>query len=266
MIENDIQYDFYKADSHKLGIINRFHRTLKEKLEKYFIVNNTVKWIDVIDKIIYNYNNTYHTGIKIEPAKVNALIENDIVQTKKAITKYIKKDEIVYMIGDKVRIRTIKTIFEKNKALFSDVVYTITKVNKNTVVIIDKEKNVKSVKKSNLLKVDKVENETNKDNMKKAIKENKVDRQINKEGIKANLSVEPRELRKRTPKPIIPPKPKKTRKPKEQFYMQEILDKVIIKGKVYYKVRWEDNDITYQPEKQMKKEAPNMIEEYENII
>ena len=53
--DNDIQLYFVKGDSHKLGIINRFHRTIKEKLTKYFIANDTVKWVDVIDKIIYNY-------------------------------------------------------------------------------------------------------------------------------------------------------------------------------------------------------------------
>ena len=52
-----------KADSHKLGVINRFHRTLKEKLLKYFTLKNTINWIDALDKIINNYNNTQNQGI-----------------------------------------------------------------------------------------------------------------------------------------------------------------------------------------------------------
>ena len=43
--------------------MNRFHRTLKEKLLKYFLAYDTVKWIDVIDKIIKSYNNTPNRGI-----------------------------------------------------------------------------------------------------------------------------------------------------------------------------------------------------------
>ena len=42
--ENEIKLFFIKNDGHKLGIINRFHRTLKEKLTKYFVNNDTVKW------------------------------------------------------------------------------------------------------------------------------------------------------------------------------------------------------------------------------
>jgi hypothetical protein len=34
--ENNIILDLIKSDSHKLGIINRWHRTIKEKLVKYF--------------------------------------------------------------------------------------------------------------------------------------------------------------------------------------------------------------------------------------
>ena len=49
---------FIKDDSHKLGIINRFHRTLKEILTtKYFVSATTVKWCKVIDTHVDNYNN-----------------------------------------------------------------------------------------------------------------------------------------------------------------------------------------------------------------
>ena len=50
--DNNIKLFFVIGDSHKLGIINRFHRTLKEKLLKYFIVSSSTRWIDIINKII----------------------------------------------------------------------------------------------------------------------------------------------------------------------------------------------------------------------
>ena len=49
---------FIKNDGHKLGIINRFHRTLQEKLITYFINSNTVKWVNAVDDIIYNYDHS----------------------------------------------------------------------------------------------------------------------------------------------------------------------------------------------------------------
>ena len=56
-----------KNDGHKLGIINRFHRTLKEKWITYFINIDTVKWVNEIDDIIYNYDHSVNcnTGFTI---------------------------------------------------------------------------------------------------------------------------------------------------------------------------------------------------------
>ena len=88
--ENKITVYFIKDDSHKLGIINRFHRTLKEKLTKYFVSHDTVKWYDIIDNIVDNYNRTVNRGIGIEPIKVNPFIENEIVQEKKSQAGIIK--------------------------------------------------------------------------------------------------------------------------------------------------------------------------------
>ena len=50
--DNNIKLFFVIGDSHKLVIINRFHRTLKEKLLKYFIASGSTRWIDIINKII----------------------------------------------------------------------------------------------------------------------------------------------------------------------------------------------------------------------
>ena len=49
--ENNITLFFVIGDSHKLGTINRFHHTLKEKILNFFISSGTTRWIDVIDKI-----------------------------------------------------------------------------------------------------------------------------------------------------------------------------------------------------------------------
>ena len=72
--DNDIILYLVKDESHKkLSIINRFHRTLKDKLVKYFIGNNTLDWINVIDKIILNYNDTINRGIGYAPNQVKCL-------------------------------------------------------------------------------------------------------------------------------------------------------------------------------------------------
>jgi putative transposase len=51
-------------DDHKaLGIIDRFARTLKTIISKYFLYIKSTKWIDQIDSIISIYNETPHKSL-----------------------------------------------------------------------------------------------------------------------------------------------------------------------------------------------------------
>jgi hypothetical protein len=190
--KHNIDLFYMKADSHKLGIINRFHRTLKNKMLKYFIAENTVKWIDGIEDIIDNYNNTYHRGIRIAPNDADAFIEADIVAEAKQKTMKLKANEIVYNIGDKIRVLSTKDVFEKASTTYSPEVFTIEKVNKNSVRL----SNGTTVKKTNAMITNEVQNETSNTKKVKAEKDHKVDLKMDKEGIKKSKTInEPRQLR-----------------------------------------------------------------------
>ena len=68
----DIGREFYNKDVRKLVelysteneekscVIERFNRTIKDKIFKYFSANSTRKYIGVLDKLVYKYNNTVH--------------------------------------------------------------------------------------------------------------------------------------------------------------------------------------------------------------
>ena len=45
---------------------------------KYFSSQNHYRWIDVLDKIILNYNNSYHTAIKMKPVDVAKQNESEV--------------------------------------------------------------------------------------------------------------------------------------------------------------------------------------------
>ena len=53
-----------------IGKIDRFVRTLRQKINKYMEMHNTTTYIDVLPKIVNNYNLAYHAGIKKAPADV----------------------------------------------------------------------------------------------------------------------------------------------------------------------------------------------------
>ena len=69
--------EFYNKDVQKLVVlysteneetscvIERFNRTIKEQIFKYFSANNTSKYVDVLDLLVDQYNNTIYSSIKI---------------------------------------------------------------------------------------------------------------------------------------------------------------------------------------------------------
>ena len=55
-----IKYFSIKSDK-KAAVVERFNRTLKTAMWKYFCSKRTYKWVDVIADLVYNYNNTKHS-------------------------------------------------------------------------------------------------------------------------------------------------------------------------------------------------------------
>jgi len=58
----------YKPSSN--GQVEQFNRTIKSMIMQYMAASNSCRYLDVLPKIVENYNNTYHTTIKSTPAAV----------------------------------------------------------------------------------------------------------------------------------------------------------------------------------------------------
>src|SRR6476469_6622343 len=56
---------------HKSAVVERFNRTIKEKMWMRFTAENTRNWINMIDDLIAKYNNTKHSAIKMTPAEAS---------------------------------------------------------------------------------------------------------------------------------------------------------------------------------------------------
>ena len=48
----------------------RFNRTLKGRMWKYFTANNTYRYLDVLDDLLFAYNHAKHRTIGMAPADV----------------------------------------------------------------------------------------------------------------------------------------------------------------------------------------------------
>jgi len=109
----------------KAVYIERFNRTLKTKLNNYFIENNTDTYINILKDIVNKYNNTIHSSTNKTPHEVYFENEEpeDIIPTGGT-------DKPKYKVDDYVRISKVKRVFEKGYASkWSKEVFKITKVD-----------------------------------------------------------------------------------------------------------------------------------------
>ena len=121
--------DIFMYSTHNEGksvVAERFIRTIKSKIYKYMTSISKNVYIDKLDDIVNEYNNTYHTIIKMKPADVK---DNTYINTSKKINNKDPK----FKVGDRVRMSKYKNIFAKGFMLnWSEEVFIIKKV-KNTV-------------------------------------------------------------------------------------------------------------------------------------
>lgn len=95
----------------KASIIERFNRTIKERMWRFFTKNNTHRYIDVLQDLMHNYNTSYHRTIGTEP--INVTVKNEREILNKVFRVNNKNTLYKFEINDKVRISKVKKHFEK---------------------------------------------------------------------------------------------------------------------------------------------------------
>jgi hypothetical protein len=69
--EQGVHYFFAYNTEIKCALVERFNRTMKNKMWRYMTYKKTKRYIDVLDDLVHSYNNTYHRSIKMAPVSVN---------------------------------------------------------------------------------------------------------------------------------------------------------------------------------------------------
>ena len=105
----------------KSVVVERFIRTQKNKIYKYMTSISKNVYIDKLDDIVNEYNNTYHRTIKMKPIDVKDDLYIDF-------GKEVNVDDSKLKVGDHVRISKSKK-FTPN---WSEEVFVIKEI-KNTV-------------------------------------------------------------------------------------------------------------------------------------
>lgn len=104
---------FSTYSERKASVVERFNRTMKSRMWKYFTDRNTRTYIDILPDLVRGYNSSYHRTIGCAPIEVTpenfpevwARVYENLHSTVSRTYKY--------EVGDHVRISKARRIFDK---------------------------------------------------------------------------------------------------------------------------------------------------------
>lgn len=127
-------YVLTDSDS-KAAVVERFNRTIRERLARYMTANNTKRWIDFLPEAVANYNNTFHRSIGMAPNLVSFENRQDVFKT--LYPNIDMKVKCKLKVGWRVRIPRKKNIFEKGfTPNWTSQIYIISAIEQVAVKII----------------------------------------------------------------------------------------------------------------------------------
>ena len=121
----------------KSSVVERWIRTMKERMWKYFTDNNTNRYVDVLPDLIKGYNNTRHSSIKMTPVEASQE-KNELRVWRTLYPDHLERRDInpEFSIGDKVRISKKKKTFEKGYTTrWTEEIFTIVEVKPTSPVM-----------------------------------------------------------------------------------------------------------------------------------
>jgi transposase InsO family protein len=127
---NGIHY-FTSHNSYiKCAVVERFNRTLKARMFRYFTKIGKRRYIEVLPKLIDAYNNSVHRSIKMRPVDVGEHNEREVffnlygVRSRRDLLKPLNKPKL--KVGDQVRQKyTMKPHERSYYPLWTDQTFTI---------------------------------------------------------------------------------------------------------------------------------------------
>ena len=125
------RYGIHHFSTHNAGtkasVVERFNRTLKTRMWRYFTKHQTWRYIDVLQDLVRSYNNTPHRSIGMAPLRVNARNQEKVWQR---LYGHDVKGVPKLCVSDRVRVSKYKGTFEKGyETNWSEKIFTIHEVH-----------------------------------------------------------------------------------------------------------------------------------------
>ena len=114
----------------KSSVCERWNRTIKTKMWRQFTVQGNTMYLDMLPKILKQYNNTKHSSIKMTPIEASKKNDEGLVYFNLYGDMETLKQKPKLKIGDKVRISKYKrNVFDKGYTPnWSEELFTIDKI------------------------------------------------------------------------------------------------------------------------------------------
>ena len=129
---------YWTENEEKSCVVERWNRTIKRIMWKYFTKHRTGIYINILPEMIEKYNSTYHRSIKCTPtdARKPASYQHVFNALYGGKNRRIgEKTKPKFKIGDKVRIAKKKKTFEKGyTSNWTEEIFTVVKVQPTTPV------------------------------------------------------------------------------------------------------------------------------------
>ncbi|XP_065641188.1 uncharacterized protein LOC136073512 [Hydra vulgaris] len=108
----------------KSCVVERWNRTMNKKMFTYFSANSTRKYIDILDEMVNQYNNTKHSSIKMNIVflNLNGKVRSNIIKPKFSI------DPPTYKITDHNSEEIHGTFYEQELQKTNQEIFRIEKV------------------------------------------------------------------------------------------------------------------------------------------
>lgn len=108
---HDIHYYTSNNPDLKASVAERFVRTIKEKLHRYFTHANTRRYVDVLPDLLHSYNNSHHRSIGMAPSEVGS--HNEQLVRERLYPPKPRRVKFKFNVNDKVRISMERRPFQK---------------------------------------------------------------------------------------------------------------------------------------------------------
>lgn len=116
---------FFTDQELKAQIVERFNRTIRSKITKDCAHRHSMRYVDVLPRLVDGYNHSIHSSTKYAPFEVNEENERAVFDSQYGAYLEHRRKKHKLKIGDNVRAMAWKSTFAKDKPTFEEEIFKI---------------------------------------------------------------------------------------------------------------------------------------------